>query len=485
MFIFPTGHAQSLVRRWPWVTTAILVLNVVIYFVCTPFEASAKREAVGALSEAVSYLSEHPYLTPPPLVEAILPLKDRSQLQAARSNEKFVARATRAIGRAGIEREQAALDVLGRRFHDAMLRAPSFGFGYRPSDRNWLGLLTSQFLHAGILHLLGNMWFLWLVGCNIEDGWGRLLFPAFYLSAGAIGALSHKLGDPSSVVPLIGASGAVAGAMGAFLVRFATTKIRFFALLLWHPVRFSAPAYLMLPLWFAAQVGSGLWQSEGGKGVAYFAHVGGFAYGVIIAVLVRISGIEKRLDASIENRDAFSEDPAVAEAARYTDTGKYGAAIVKLEAVLAKEPRRMDALLELLRASAGAGDAGRESRTKIKLIELYLQAGAPQSAMALYAELGGAVQRTTVPPSLRMRIARQYDKMGIADRAWVTFQELHAQKDDRSIALAALVAHADLATRLGRRSDALLLWQRAEAHGDPDLTNVVREGMARATALVD
>ena len=313
--------------------------------------------------------------------------------------------------------------------HQVEARSSSYRFGYRPADNNWLALLTSQFLHAGVFHLLGNMWFLWLVGCNVEDGWGRIVFPAFYLSAGAIAALAHKLGDPTSVVPLVGASGAIAGAMGAFLIRHATSKIKFFALLLWKPMRFAAPAYLMLPLWFLVQVVSGVYQSQG-PGVAYLAHVGGFVYGVLVAMLFRVSGFEKSLDATIENRGAFTEDPMVAEAARNTDQGRYGAAITKLEGLLEKQPRHVDALLELLRASAAAGDTGRECRAKIKLIEIYLQMGAPETAMSLYGELGAADQRHSVPPSLRMRLGRQYERLGSASEAWTTFQELHDQTDD-------------------------------------------------------
>jgi len=115
------------------------------------------------------------------------------------------------------------------------------------------------------MHLLFNMWFLWLVGCNVEDAWGRLLFPAFYLSGGAIAGLVHAGMMGSSSLTLIGASGAVAAAMGAFLVGFARTKIRFFGLLLIRPMTFAAPAYVMLPLWVTGEFVSGV--ADSGRAV--------------------------------------------------------------------------------------------------------------------------------------------------------------------------------------------------------------------------
>jgi tetratricopeptide (TPR) repeat protein len=287
---------------------------------------------------------------------------------------------------------------------------------------------------------------------------------------------------------LIGASGAIAGVMGAFLVRNAQTKIKFFVWLVLRPFRFAAPAYLMLPLWFGDQV---LWGILQPGGVAYFAHVGGFIFGGCVALLLRLSGAEGELDQAIENRGALLEDPRIAESARLIEAGKPDVAVARLEALLAKEPRRIDVWLELLRASGVAGDTVREKRARLKLMELYLQQDLGDGALALYDELPEADARASVPPSLRLRIARQYERSGRADTALHAFGALHARPEadavtlahDWTVASAALIAHAELALKLGRRDEALSLWRRAQTEGNPELVQIVKQGLARAEAL--
>lgn len=147
-------------------------------------------------------------------------------------------------------------------------------------------LLTSMFLHGSWLHLLGNMWFLWIFGNNIEDSMGRLRFVAFYLLSGLAAALGQVLADPRSPIPMVGASGAIGGVMGGYLVLF--PNVRVYALL---PIGFfvtsvAMPAWVMLGYWFLIQFVSGLATFGGGMGgVAFWAHVGGFLAGVILVKL--------------------------------------------------------------------------------------------------------------------------------------------------------------------------------------------------------
>jgi tetratricopeptide (TPR) repeat protein len=147
--------------------------------------------------------------------------------------------------------------------------------------------------------------------------------------------------------------------------------------------------------------------------------------------------------------------------------------------------------LELLRASSVLGDAAREERARLKLMELYLQQDLGDGALALYDELPAGDARASVPPSLRLRIARQYERSGRANAALHAFGALHARPDpaavsldhDWTVASAALIAHAELALKLGRREEALGLWTRAQAEGDPQFVQIVKQGLARATAL--
>jgi membrane associated rhomboid family serine protease len=475
--IFPTGHEQVTARRWPVVTVLLVVANFLVFLALKPLEASRSAEAERLLGGAIEQLEAHPALMPPPCLQAHLTDSGREQLAEARSKG---ARATPA--------EQAILDELCERVDAAVRRVPSYHYGYRPADMNFWGLLSHQFLHGGWMHLLGNMWFLWLAGYVIEDAWGRLAFPAFYLLAGAFAALGHHLAEPHSAIPLIGASGAIAGVMGAFLVRNAKTKIKFFVWLIVRPFRFEAPAYLMLPLWFGDQV---LWGILQPGGVAYFAHVGGFIFGGCVALMLRFSGAETELDQAIENRGALLEDPRIAESARLIEAGKPDVAVARLEALLAKEPRRIDVWLELLRASSVLGDPAREKRARLKLMELYLQQDLGDGALALYDELPAGDARASVPPSLRLRIARQYERSGRANAALHAFGALHDRPDptaisvdhDWTVASAALIAHAELALKLGRREEAVSLWRRAQTEGNPEFVQIVKQGLARAEAL--
>ena len=152
-----------------------------------------------------------------------------------------------------------------------------------PADLRYSSLLTSMFLHGGWMHLIGNMWFLWIYGDNVEDVLGHGKYVSFYLICGVIAALAQYIFSPESRVPMLGASGAVAGVMGAYLVLHATARIRMLFVILVVRV----PAWLVLLYWFGLQVVAALPQLAGAQqavesGVAVMAHVAGFLTGVVL-----------------------------------------------------------------------------------------------------------------------------------------------------------------------------------------------------------
>ncbi len=155
------------------------------------------------------------------------------------------------------------------------------------------GVLGSLFLHAGWTHLLGNMLFLWIFGNNIEDRLGRLPFLVFYLASGAIAALAQVWIDPTSDVPLVGASGAIAATLGAYIVLYPSARITTLVFLGVFVQLVRVPALIILGLWFGLQLLDGV-ASLGGAtargGVAFFAHIGGFVAGTLVGVLVRSLG---------------------------------------------------------------------------------------------------------------------------------------------------------------------------------------------------
>jgi membrane associated rhomboid family serine protease len=153
------------------------------------------------------------------------------------------------------------------------------------AGRHWITILTAMFMHAGWVHIIGNMVFLWVFGPEIEEAMGRLRYLVFYLLSGLAASLAQIAAMPRSTVPNLGASGAIAGVMGAFLITYPHDQIRTLILFGWFARITFVPAALLIGLWFViqlfSQVGSVADVQTGG--VAYMAHVGGFIFGAITA----------------------------------------------------------------------------------------------------------------------------------------------------------------------------------------------------------
>ena len=151
--------------------------------------------------------------------------------------------------------------------------------------RQPFNVLTSMFLHGSWMHLLGNMWFLWLFGNNVEDAMSRVRFVIFYLACGLAAALLQVVTEPASTVPMVGASGAISGVMGAYLVLFPRVRVFTMVPLGFFFYQMALPAWVMLIYWMALQFFGGITSivaEEGGGGVAFWAHIGGFAAGVVL-----------------------------------------------------------------------------------------------------------------------------------------------------------------------------------------------------------
>jgi membrane associated rhomboid family serine protease len=151
------------------------------------------------------------------------------------------------------------------------------------SQPNWATMLSHMFLHGGWLHIIGNLWFLWIFGNNVEDSMGHLRFLAFYLLSGFGAAAAQILADTSSGVPMVGASGAIGGVMGAYVLLYPQVNVTMLVFLGFFVTTFTIPAFWMLGYWFVAQLvgGVGSIGAQGG-GVAFWAHIGGFLAGAAL-----------------------------------------------------------------------------------------------------------------------------------------------------------------------------------------------------------
>ena len=167
---------------------------------------------------------------------------------------------------------------------DLALQQLVFGYGVIPARLSYADIVTSMFLHGDLLHFAGNMVFLWIFGDNVEDRLGHAAFLVFYIGAGSLAAMAQVSADPLSFVPMVGASGAIAGVMGAYFLLYPRSRIltAVFVVLFFDIIEI--PAIFFLGVWFLLQVLHGLLSTGG---VAFWAHAGGFAAGALAGLYVR------------------------------------------------------------------------------------------------------------------------------------------------------------------------------------------------------
>ena len=416
--IIPIGHEHETVRRLPWVSIVVIALNTLVFlFVALPgtrHEELVRHKAV----EVLEYWQQHPFLDlPESFVKDVLPAGQHEQLKVATEAFKNLHPAA-AEGDHGLERRK--LDTLVQSYFSAKADSPFLSWGLVPASPTPAAILKSMFMHAGWMHFLGNMFLFYLAGLIVEDAFGRPLFAALYLASGVVAAITHVAAFPDSTIPLVGASGAIAGVMGAFLVRFARTKLRF-AYFFWVVVilrgTFTAPAWLMLPLWLLEQLFYASMVKTGG-GVAYWAHVGGFAFGAACAWGIRSLRIEERfVHPKIEAQLSITQDPALEEGLACLARGDTVAARAALAPLLAREPRHADANLAVWESHLRDEVPEKGAAAMAHVVEHELRSGEVALALDHWREL---VHRTghsgPAPVGFRLATALQdTDPTGAAE----------------------------------------------------------------------
>jgi membrane associated rhomboid family serine protease len=186
---------------------------------------------------------------------------------------------------------------------------------------SWLTPITSQFLHGDLFHLLGNMLYLWVFGRGVEFALGSVRYLVLYLTSGVVAALTQAFVDPTGQIPMIGASGAIAGVLGAYLILNPRGNIVVFVWFFIFVRLISLPALLLLGLWFLLQIASGLSATPGEPGIAFWAHVGGFLAGVCLVVVLRRRG--SRLMQPRRSRSFYMARPREARQ-RFGRNGDWG-----------------------------------------------------------------------------------------------------------------------------------------------------------------
>ena len=386
--IIPIGLERDTVRRLPWVSIVLIVINVVVFLTVGLGAGNQQELAARKFQEMVGYWAQHPYL---PFPERVLPrdlsAAERERIALLREVGKSALSSVQ-TDRGNVARERAELDRIADAFAAARAAVPYQKWGLVPANFGFFALFTCMFLHVGWLHLIGNMFIFYLSGPFVEDVFGRPLFLALYLISGVAASLTFVLAFPASRVALVGASGAIAGVMGAFLLRFAREKIKFFYwLFFFFRGTFSAPAWIMLPLWLALQVLMAmLVQNEGG--VAYWAHVGGFACGFACALIIRQSKIEEHfIHPAIEKEISISQHPALDEGMTLLSQGDLAGAREALHKVLEVDSRHPDANLGLWQSFVQEGQAALGVEFMVRVIDDELRSGERVLAFQHWSEL--------------------------------------------------------------------------------------------------
>ena len=356
-------------------------------------------------------------------------------------------------------------------------------YAFVPAHPTAISYVTANFMHGGWLHLIGNMWFLWLAGFVLEDVWGRWLYSAFYLIAGAAALQFHYWSDPTSITPTLGASGAVAALMGAFLVRFPKMKIEMAWLFMFRFRRFQAPAYWLLPLWLLVEVFYGSLSGTAG-GVAHWAHVGGFVFGALAALAIQHSGLEQKANQAIEEKLAWTADQEIEQANDMMEHGQLPEAIEVLTAYVAAKPNSLDAW-SLLRQIYT-----RQSNTKawldatVHTCSLHLKAHEVEAAFQDYAEFidaGGG----KLPAATWLELCKGAEELREFDRALAEYMQIAQAYPAERHALTAQLSAARLCLKkLNRPQDALALYQAAANSPIPhlDWDGIIQVGIKEAKA---
>lgn len=433
MILLPIGHEESGTRRLPWITFGVMILCALAFIVTG--RAGLVAEDDVELSEdvmsALEYYWEHPYLELDPEFEKLVFPEGTDGEEFQEVFQEFLgampAPADNSEARAA---EQAVLDNLVAEALGAYEGHAFMRWGLVPSDINPLALLTHMFLHAGWLHLLGNMLMLYLAGPFVEDAWGRLIYAGFYVVAGLAAAISFVALSPSSEIPMVGASGAIAGVMGAFLVRYRTTQIRFFYIFgFFFRGTFSAPAWIMLPLWFGQQVFMFLMTRNmgdgAGGGVAYMAHIGGFAFGFGAAlVMARMKVEERYVNPSIEGKihKTLVDNRAVEQALEAQAQGDPQRAFDVLSAEVRRAPANHDAALAFWSVAVELNRAADAAPTLLRSIQHELRSGDPDVALDHWNEVAECVPGLAVEPALLIRIAQNLAELDHEEHAVVALR---------------------------------------------------------------
>ncbi len=489
--LIPIGHENMTARRLPVITFALILINILAFLATKDTLEKEAVELEELRAQILLLAAMDPELEIPPEAEPLISsLRDKHPEDWEEVKKHGLA----LVAEWGLDTSltenhgefQEKLDSLAKDYGRLAGSAMVCRYAFVPSDPNPIAYLTANFLHAGWLHLIGNLWFLWLAGFVLEDAWGRFIYLASYLVAGAAAIQFHAWTNAGSTIPTLGASGAVAALMGAFLIRFPKIKIEMvWVFLIFRVRRFQAKAYWLLPLWLLTEIFYGT-LTGGHGGVAHWAHVGGFLFGAMIAMALGVSGIEHKVNASIEKQISGNCDPELVRAQEYVDHRKFSEAIAVLQTLTAARPASLDAWMLLRDVCWQKQDIPTYQQAALKCCELHLRAHNDESAWRDYEDYANSGGKQ-LPLSIRFDLCRLLDNRGDSEIAVSEYERLAADHPSARQALMAQLAAGKICMKkLNRPQEALKFYEAAASSPVPhlDLEETIQSAIHEAKAAL-
>ncbi len=454
LFLIPLGH-ESLRQRAPKVTLGLIVVNAVIYFISFNVEV-AQQVALIPASVQLEQAER-------PLLLTWLKQQGKDQPDAALEQAKPEERAQWSCA---FDRDLEAGRVVAkdsedyRRWRDArrqveekLDRTVWARFGFRPGAPDLIGAFTSMFLHGSFWHLFWNMYYLWLLGCNLENVWSRKYFLLIYLAGGLAAALTDFLvrsGRCFADTPSIGASGAISAVMGAFLIRYWNTRLRF----LFVTRIFRLPVWLPLSAWFCRQLYYGFHFFDQNLSTNFYMHIGGFSFGVLVALGFRRFQVEEKVIAKelrLQDERDYQKSAAAAVAAqalaRPADlvlgiearkVGRLEEAREHLERAAKEFPQNLDVHFELQQVLQRLGLAEEANAHQGVLVGALLELGRTEEALARYRQLLQVAPEAVAPGRRQYRLARLLEEKREWLAAALAYRAFAAREPEDELAPKAL-----------------------------------------------
>src|SRR6266436_1628343 len=474
--LIPLRHENMEGRRWPIISISLIVINFLAFF-ATHWRIEAQIPRQAELRVHILLLAAmHPELSlNADAQEFVSNFREKNPSvwktaasQTRRPEDAWEAKMRLIEDPTELQRE---MDTLEQQFAAVEQDSILTRYAFLPAHPTAISYVTANFLHGGWMHIIGNMWFLWLAGAVLEDTWGRVIYPIFYFLAGAMALQLHAWANPGSLAATLGASGAVAALMGAFLVRFPKTKIE----MIWlfgfgfRSYRFQARAYWLLPLWLFMELFSGAIFGGSSGGVAHWAHVGGFVFGALAAVGLSYSGLEHVANQAIDAKVTWTAEPAIVQATEKMDHGKLDEAIAILQPYVASGPASIDACTLLSQLYWRKNDVPKYHETIIKLCQMHLKAQDIDAAWQDFGEyLNSGGER--MPASTWLELCRSAEGQQNFERAVEEYDKLaRAYPTERQSLLALMAAGRLSQKKLNRPAEALHFYKAAADSPVPHL----------------